>query len=173
LNFSSQIALFLRQSDNLIDWVQISKDSVWVARNFAEVKTQGLEIDLSWQNPGEKSGFSINQIKMYYTYLSSKKENSQFASKYVANHLRHQCIFQLNLNLGLLGITPFINIRYEDRVNFGDHYLVDTRLSWQGKQVRLFADVTNLLDTSYREYLLIPMPGRKFKVGMAYSLFEK
>ncbi|MCK4558612.1 MAG: TonB-dependent receptor [Calditrichia bacterium] len=31
-NFSAQIALFLRQSDNLIDWVKIPPDSVWVAR---------------------------------------------------------------------------------------------------------------------------------------------
>jgi iron complex outermembrane receptor protein len=91
----------------------------------------------------------------------------------VANHLRHQWIFQLNINLGLFGLVQFFNIRYEDRVNFGDHFLVDTRLSWQGKQLSLFADVNNVFNIAYQEYLLIPMPGRKFTLGMAYSLFDQ
>jgi vitamin B12 transporter len=172
-NFSAQTALFLRQSANLIDWIKIPLDSVWVARNFTEVNTQGLEIDLMWQNPGQKIGFAINRIKMNYTYLYSNKNVNEFISKYEANHLRHQWNFQININLGLYGLVQFFNIRYEDRLNFGDHFLADTRLSWQGNKLSLFADINNIFDIAYQEYLLIPMPGRKFTLGMAYSLFDQ
>jgi iron complex outermembrane receptor protein len=126
-----------------------------------------------WQNPETKKGLAIKQIKINYTYLYSKKDLNEFVSKYEANHLRHQWNFQINLNLGLFGLIQFFNVRYEDRVNFGDHFLADTRLSWQGNKWSLFADLNNIFDVAYQEYLLIPMPGRKFTLGMAYSLFDQ
>lgn len=170
-SYSAQIAYFFRRSTDLIDWVKMYPDSHWIATNFSSVTTNGFELISSWENPLEMKRFAIKRISFSYAYLNAIRDNDRMLLKYVSNHLRHQCIIGLNLNYGLFGLIQNFNVRFEDRISFGNHFLLDTRLSWQRNHIRLFADGTNLLNTPYREYLFIPMPGRKFSIGMSYSFF--
>jgi len=103
---------------------------------------------------------------MKYVYLHSDLEAlSAVESKYVLDHLRHQLIGDVFLQLPF-NLEQRWTIRFEDRIHGGQYGLVDTRLSRATGFARVYLDVTNLLDTPYEEFPGLPMPGRWIRVGV-------
>ena len=68
-------------------------------------------------------------------------------------------------------ITHSISTGYYDRVNLGDYTVVDSRVTYKGKKLNLFMDVTNIFDATYQETNLVVMPGRWAKAGVSFDVF--
>ncbi len=116
---------------------------------------------------GFETGLQFGRrLALSYTYLDSEKDATGLVSKYTINHFRHQFAASFNHNLFLPRLNQSWQLRYEDRLQFDTQILLDTRFRWQKKNMTFFLDVTNILDTEYNEFLLIQLPGRKFRIGL-------
>lgn len=51
-----------------------------------------------------------------------------------------------------------------------DYTLFDSKIQFNYKQLNLFAEASNVLDTKYLEAGFVQMPGRWFKVGFDLKL---
>ena len=114
--------------------------------------------------------FPLYNIGIDYTYLNSDKKTETYQSEYILDFLRNQLILNID-NFWWLGIRQSWLLRYEDRVNFEDNFIVDTQLSKEIGYFNLFIKVTNLFNKSYQQISGVPLPGRwiitglKFKIG--------
>jgi len=169
-NYSANIALFLREGKNLIDWVKLYSDDIWYAVNLTEVNSTGLELDVQYSNFKANNIFNLNNIQLSYSYINSNKNTSGYLSKYVLNHHRHQIIAGINQNLFLEGLSYTLKFRYKDRPEYENQFLLDGRLSWKKERIEIFLDGTNLLNKIYEDYSFIPMPGRWMKIGLIYDV---
>ncbi len=164
--FRSQFSIFRRESQNLIDWVWMVPDSVWYAQNITKLNTTGLEMGFQWLPPDFIPHFRLNYFSFNYAYLHSSLGRSYVVSKYKLNHLRHQ----LTVGIGYTFFHHSLNqnwfFRYEDRMDFEDHFILDTRIIWQRRRYSIFFDITNVLNQNYRDNLLIPMPSRRVHLGV-------
>lgn len=163
-----QTTFFKRNSEEVIDWVFSDQDSLWRARNITSLSTVGFDVGLQWA-PSKWFGGRVNSLSLEYAYLTTDKASSEFITKYTINHLRHQAIFGLEYGFFLPTLTQTWKIRYEDRLQFDDHFLVDTRIAWQLLNYRITLDITNLFDQDYFENGLVPMPGRRLRLTVGYS----
>ncbi len=161
------VAIFQRNSRNLIDWVWADSDSLWRAENITEIRTRGFEMSTQIAQPRP----FLQQIRFSYAYLRSNKESAGYRSKYVFDHLRHQAV--LGIDFSAIGgkLQQSWNLKYADRLQFEDYFVVDLRLRYKLKHLEVFFDVNNLFDENYREYVFIPQPGRWLKLGVNYSVF--
>jgi len=63
-------------------------------------------------------------------------------------------------------------MRYEDRANYGSHFILHTKILLKWESFEFFAEAKNLLDTSYEEIDSIPAPGRWALIGLCLSMFS-
>jgi iron complex outermembrane receptor protein len=89
----------------------------------------------------------------------------------VLDHLKHQLIINVN-NYLPFNIRQSWAFRYEDRVNFENHFIIDTQLLYDFQIAEVFVKATNLFNKSYRDIISISLPGRwiiggvKLKLGL-------
>lgn len=166
--FSSEINLFRKEGKNLIDYVRISEDSAWRARNIAKVNTNGFEINLSL-HPALYKNFPIKKISFTYTYLNSDKKTDQFESQYLLDYLRNQLVFSVENNWWFDILQNWI-FRYEDRINFEDHFIFDSQISKSFNNFKIFVKATNILNQSYMQISGVPLPGRWISAGIKFTL---
>lgn len=162
-------ALFRREGKNLIDWIWQDSDSLWNARNITKVNTNGFEMDIHFRSRFLKQSLGLNVIKLSYTYLNSDKDVNGFTSKYVFTHLNHQALVGINQNLIFRSVKYDIKLRFEDRIGYGNRFLLDGKLKWEANNFELFVQGTNLLNKSYEDHHFIPLPGRWIKAGVQYK----
>jgi outer membrane receptor protein involved in Fe transport len=67
------------------------------------------------------------------------------------------------------GIQQSWEVRYEDRINFQDFFLIDTQLFKNFDHFKLFVKATNLFNKSYQEVSGVPLPGRWITAGVKYK----
>ena len=83
----------------------------------------------------------------------------QFQSQYLFDYLRHQLIISVD-NTWWYGIRQDWEVRYNNRVNFEDYFLVDTQVSKDFYQFEVFLKATNLFNNPYSEIGGVHLPGR-------------
>ncbi|MCB0472196.1 MAG: TonB-dependent receptor, partial [Flavobacteriaceae bacterium] len=160
------LAIFNRNSDDLIDWARDSEQDKWQARNFSKVATKGLETTTNYR-------FKINnrdqQVNVSYTYIDDHILDASVAfTRYSLNSLKHQFILSLNNGFNSF-LSQSIDFRYVERTD-GQHYnLVNWKLQATGKKYRAFALVNNIFDTRYTGANLVPMPGTNVLFGLDYK----
>jgi iron complex outermembrane receptor protein len=54
--------------------------------------------------------------------------------------------------------------------DYEPYAVVDSRLTWTQATWLAYIEANNLFDTTYRDYGLVPQPGRWFTVGFSISL---
>lgn len=164
---SSEISLFRREANNLIDWVKENEDSKWTPENIARVNTNGVEVKLNYDF-GYRFFSSIN---IGYTYLDNKLENKTANfSKYLLDNLKHQLVVKLEQKLFKNWTNQWI-YRYNDRLTLDNYQLLDARLSFKNRRLESYLQVNNILNTQYTETNLVPMPGRWLEVGLTFNIF--
>jgi iron complex outermembrane receptor protein len=168
-NISMEVALFRRESDNLIEWVRTTPQQPWYVANIAETTTTGVETEISIRSPFGDTEF-VEQIKAAYAYLDTDMRNSNLETKYTLNHLRHQ--FHLSADLKWNpALRQHIIYRYEKRLAGDNAGIVDMRLSWDiNRSLSLNLSVTNLFDTDYIEAGFAPAPGRWIRGGLSWRI---
>jgi vitamin B12 transporter len=162
-------SLFWRKGKNLIDWVRLTSNDPWQARNIARIQTAGIETELNANLGNSALHRFLQGISISYSYLRHQKSTASFESKYLLNSLRNQLILKISPN-DFCGIKQYWTVRYEDRLNQDRQTIVDVHLSRAFKKVTLSLSVTNLGNIRYADYTGIPQPGRWITGGMDFSL---
>lgn len=167
--WSGYLALFQRNSENLIDWVKNEETDPWQPQNFYKASFKGLEMDQQWillSTP------LVSTIGMSYTYIygALKGSGEPGFSRYALDNLRHQVMVKLE---GGWHKNWSYNIRFRflDRVNLEDYSIADLKLNYDLSNGSIYAMVNNIFDTKYTETNLIPMPGRTYQLGMKHRFF--
>lgn len=165
--FSS--SLFRREGRNLIDYVRQNEDSPWQAMNFSSINTNGIEFSVSSDLQKIFSRQPFGRISLKYTYLNSDKENTNYSSRYLLQYLKHQVILTIAHNFwGDINFNWFM--RYEERVNVGDHFITDLKIDCSISYVNIYIKATNLFNAPYTDIAGIPLPGRWIIGGVKFSI---
>lgn len=166
-----QAAWFMRDSKSLIDWSKDNEADPWQPRNLLGLTTQGIELQAGFY-PGvwtSNSSYPLQSFHLGYTYIQSEEGSEAAYSRYALEHLKQQLVARVNLQYGSK-VYHQISARYFDRVNLGDHVVVNTRLGADFKNWGVFVDVSNLFDEVYKETNLVEMPGRWMSGGVKFNL---
>lgn len=187
-NTKLDASVFLRDSENLIDFVITNSDDItsadnlqsgeeyFFSQNVAEAQTWGIEFQGSHQLLfGENNSLSINAN---YTYLNTDIENAA-NSKNVANHPNHQINSNFNLLVGdfnaFLG-SQFINREEDTLENINalvqpNYFIAHTKLGYSvTDKLQLQLRLNNIFDESYQEILGSPLPERWGSAGVQWDL---
>ncbi len=169
-NVTAEMSLFYRDGKNMIDWVRATDTDPWKPINILDLDMRGVDSNISIKL-SESLPSVFQRLSVNYTYIDAKVENQENQlSRYALENLQHQFRATLNLAYGKQ-ITHSISAGYYDRVNLDDYTVVDSRISFKGRKITVFADVTNIFDITYQETNLVVMPGRWFKMGVSVDVF--
>jgi vitamin B12 transporter len=162
---------FYRNIVDFIDWVRLTNDIPWQPQNVDGNRTHGLSGQIQWLASGSTAERTSHYIQFAHTSLWPTLEvatNPGQLSKYALESLRHQTVAQWIIQCGPWGAT--LAGRYQERINYKDYVLIDGRLQYQWQQLRVYADLQNVLDVTYVEAGAVPLPGRWATLGLKYSL---
>jgi len=167
-NFNFTLALFNRNSDNLIDWTKENEADKWETRNFSKVITQGIETTASYS-------FKINAfdqlLKIGYNYINDdiKNVNVPF-TRYSLNSIKHQfnSSFQTKFFKNML---QNISYRYVERTDGTSYNVVDAKISAALSKIQISLIANNIFNADYTETNLVPMPKGNVMVGLKYSIY--
>lgn len=161
--FSGGLTFFLRQEENMIDWVKRTRTQAkWKAENITESEVKGIEHYLKF-NITKSIAFDSN-----YTYIDKRTDSNGYIYKYGANYIKHL------VNANLLFTLPFgvqrISATYKKRPVRDGWFLLDAYLSCNvNKNARLFLTAGNLLNVGYEEIEGIPQPDRWIEGGLKFE----
>ncbi|KRO88208.1 MAG: TonB-dependent receptor [Cryomorphaceae bacterium BACL29 MAG-121220-bin8] len=161
LDFSTTI--FSRKAKNIIDYVKKNENDLWKATNIGSLNTTGFELDLLYKF-ASKEGFS-NSFSLGYSNLKDDNYVSNINySQYSLNSIKNHLISKLNLNYKKLSFsTVFKYVKRSDESNYS---VLDSKIYYKS----FFVNVNNILDTTYSETNLVPMPGRNMLLGFLYRI---
>jgi iron complex outermembrane receptor protein len=126
------------------------------------LRTRGIEVDLGRIFPDHGS------LRVQYTYLRSDAGVVPFESKYVLDYPRHAFAVVGNTSLPLkLGVGGRLDYRY--RLDGRRYWLLEARVLKQLRNLRVFFEASNLLNTEYQEIKNVNMPGRWFQAGIEFD----
>ncbi len=109
---------------------------------------------------------------MSYNYLKPKLvTGNENQSKYVLESLKHQ--FIVGVNYVYRDFSIHLENRYIKRELNSGYDVLDARVNYQLNSFLLYADVSNILDSQYREAGAVPMPPRWFNLGVKYQWNQK
>ena len=164
-------ALFRRNTSNMIDWVKniSSSPSPWKPVNLSNVIFTGIESNISYRS-NKKTFISIREFTLGYNFINVNHEFvdplMQTQSRYAFSGLRNQLVGRMTVIL-----TKWVNVtaayRGIERVGGNAYSLVDAKIMVNpSRNLSLFFEGNNILDTDYVEAGYVQMPGRWFKFGI-------
>lgn len=164
--FLANVAVFHRNSSNLIDWTKDNATDKWQARNFSEVTTKGIETSVDYYL---KTANYTQKINVNYTYIDDSIKNVEaLFTRYSINSLKHQFNTQLTLQY-LPFLTHAVSYKYIERTNGENYNVVDSKIMTTVNNFELFLSAHNIFDEVYTETNLVPMPKANFMVGIKYT----
>lgn len=164
-----QVSGFVRDMDNFIDFVRDSVQAQFQPRNFQHVRVQGVDASVSHHFPKLLHlPVTPTMVRIGYTYLDASLLNDDLESKYALEHLRHQLVGQVVVKTGKK-FHHTITMRYNERFLSEEYGVMDYRLTFRHNKLSATVDVTNIFDRTYKEIGSIPMPGRWYRLGLAYD----
>ena len=162
--FRQMPAFFLKDGKNLIDWVRANSLSPHV-ENVTSVKTYGAEISFSINVINWLGSSAFKKVELSYAYLTADRSASNFESKYLLDHLRHQLIAGITNDLPF-EILQNWSLRFQDRVNLTSQFTIDTQLQKRINSFEIFIRVTNIFDKIYSDFSGVELPGRWLSAGL-------
>lgn len=165
LTWELEAALFQRNSENLIDYVEVTVgDSQWLASNIQDVTTTGGELNSSYHYTiGEqRQTFTVSYGYIHDDYTKTVN------SRYALNSLKHNINLQFLNRLSSKVSTSF-SYRYATRPLGGHFKVLNAQLEYVVDKFTIQLQGRNLFDADYYENL-IPMPGAHGMVSLRYAL---
>ncbi len=168
-NFNFTLALFNRNSDNLIDWTKANEADKWQTKNFSKVITQGIETTVSYS-------FKINTfsqlLQLSYNYINDdiKDVNVQF-TRYSLNSIKHQVTASFQTKF-FKNIRQNISYRYVERTDGTSYNVVDAKISTTfSKRYQISLIANNIFNAVYTETNLVPMPKGNVMASFKYRIY--
>ena len=126
------LTYFVRDTENLIDWVRSTEEEPWQAANIGEATFQGGEARLA-------GTAGLCSWEAAYRYTDVDADSGGLESKYALNVARHD----VRVTLGLperAGFSASVTARYRDVPTLDRYWLVTARLSQRIGKVVVFAE---------------------------------
>ena len=193
LHSTFHLSLWKHNGRNMIDWIMDTSqgdNATWQSVNHTSLNSIGLEVSATFN-------LSSSSLHLSYSYIHQEKDLEQgLVSQYVLEYLRHKLVANIHIPLlrrqsavlrrcrsqSTSRLTLDATLRCQDRAgqytdfdgsvcNYRPFALIDTRLSWHHPTYELYLKANNLLNTRYRDYGLVPQPGRWLIVGITARLF--
>jgi iron complex outermembrane receptor protein len=168
-NFLINLAFFNRDSNNLIDWTKDAMDDKWETRNFSEVQTKGVEIDLNYNFKIKKY---VQNMRFGYNYIDDDIiDNNVQYTQYSLNSIKNQVNGGVDIAFCPI-FTENISYRYVERTDGESYTVVDASIIAtikKGMQFSLIAN--NIFNTTYTETNQVPMPKGNLMFGFKYQLY--
>lgn len=153
--------IFLRNTENAIDWTRTSASSAWKAENIGEFDMYGMESSFTLELGKFMDAPFLKSVTLKYGYLEGLDKKG-VTSKYVLEYLKH------NLNLSFecelpFGFTQEIGLAFRKRMGSEKYFLLDSVIykdvELKKGKMTFFVKLSNILDTEYSEQGDIEMPG--------------
>ena len=170
-------ALWHHHGSNMIDWIMdTSKGSEagWQSVNHTTLNSIGVEA-------GAQLSIVNYQLSINYSYIhQDKQQEENIVSQYALEYLRHKLTAKVQTQI-TQRLSWGLYFRWQDRMgsytdfdgqkhDYEPYAVVDSRLTWTQATWLAYIEANNLFDTTYRDYGLVPQPGRWFTVGFSISL---
>ncbi len=161
-SFTASLSFFRRSARELIDWVRDSSGEPWRAVNIGRLQTFGPEAQLSLTSPGVPT---VERLSLGAAHISASKQSAAPQSKYALRHLKNQ--MTLTVDHRLPGAVRFSwSLQYRERCNEKPYTLLDAGAARSFGRLQVFFKSLNLLNTTYSDFVGVPMPGRQWTVGI-------
>jgi iron complex outermembrane receptor protein len=179
-----QLAAFNRKGQNIIDWVKEEESEKWTPRNLTDVNARGIEFSWDYFPDKANQAHFVKNLRVSYAFLDMEKTAQGLISRYVLDYLKHkislsmqhQVVSKLNASWGITyqdregGFVLYEDGAFGEETAYNPFWLIDLRLSWNEKQWKVFAEVSNLLNKDYYDHGNVPQPGRWLRVGANYEI---
>lgn len=166
-NWSVNAYYFYRKIDHFIDWIRQTTDQPWQANNFGDLKTNGLNAKVNYHYAWNKE--QMVKVGLSYAYLDPKfkQTNTELASKYRIESLKHQWINTIDYQYK--NFTLSLSNRYLTRQSYKSYAITDVRFNYRTfKNTTFYMDIQNVMNTSYNEVGAIPLPNRWLSFGVKF-----
>ncbi|MGI6321162.1 MAG: TonB-dependent receptor [Bacteroidales bacterium] len=179
------LSAFIRQANNLIDWIKYPDDQFWHSSNHTNLIYSGLEF-MFYFNPHTVSEYlsHFTNLSLGYTFVNINQKSSDFQSAYVLDNLKHKFVlfgnFKLYKNLYLSynfslqdrngGFWESKDVATANYVDYKPFSLSDIKLMWNDENWTVFLEVANVFDKEYFDFGGIPQAGRWIKLGGNYKI---
>jgi len=162
-NLNATVALFNRDSDNLIDYTKDNEEDKWQSNNLTSLNTRGIEFQLN--KPFELLGYK-QHIRFGYTYIEENLGNIRANfSKYILNALNHHFITQLKTRFSK-NSSQSIVYKFAERATGQNYSVIDAQFKLKINNLDLTLTANNLFNTSYVETGIVPMPKGNLLFGL-------
>ncbi|NNK88425.1 MAG: TonB-dependent receptor [Flavobacteriaceae bacterium] len=167
-NIRATLAIFNRDSNNIIDYVKANEEDLWQATNIRDLNTKGLEahVNLTFPFAHIDQNFDLG-----YTYLDESIDdlNLNF-SRYSINSLRHQFTASYRVEW-IRKLVQTVVYRYAERSSGEAYNVLDYMASYIIGKFELSVIANNIFNAEYTETNLVPMPGGNVLFGLKYNFF--
>ena len=163
--FNASLAIFNRDSNNLIDYVKENEEDLWQATNIQDLNSFGVEANMFYGYTTK--GFN-QSIQLGYTYLNEDLEGLDVAfSRYSINSLKHQLTTTWNTKF-FRNISQSISYRFAERTNGESYSVVDVKGTLTIDDFEVSVIGNNIFNSEFTETNLVPMPKGNVLLDVRY-----
>ena len=157
----ASLACFVRDTDNLIDWVRRSTEEAWHAENVGDATFMGAETELMVP-------LELVEVNAVYRYIDVHADTEGLQSKNARNVARHD--FRIGVRTrDWNGFRAGCESRFREVPALNDYWLLSGRISQRIGMVTCFLVGKNLLDENYEEIPGLPTAGVSVDAGVEVS----
>jgi len=165
--FTSSVAIFNRDADNLIDFIRPDVTSKYEATNIAKVNTKGFELNTDYR-------FKLNEfnqtLSFGYNYLNDDiLDQNKDLSRYSLNTLKHQFITRFESKL-FKNVRQNIIYKHAERTIGTSYNVWDASVIVAVNAFNLTVTANNIFNADYIESGYVPMPPSSLLFGLRYNL---
>ena len=143
----------------MIDWIRASATEKWHTANIRRLRTRGAEFSL------ERSLGSRARIAARYSRISIDAGEIDYTSKYVLDYARDS--WSASASFPILSAFEYKQTAsYKRRADGRNYWILDGRLERHFRKFTAALDLTNMLNSEYREVIGVDMPGRWFALSL-------
>ena len=165
--FSGALAIFNRDSEDLIDYVRPNTDAtIFTAANIAEVSTQGVELESAYKFKMK----NYDQVLTFgYTYLNDDiLDQNKDLSRYSLNTLKHQFISRFT-SQWFKNVRQNIIFKHAERTVGTSYNVWDASLLVDVNKFTVTLIANNIFNADYIESGFVPMPTSNVLLGLRYG----
>ncbi|WP_347373398.1 TonB-dependent receptor [Aequorivita sp. Q41] len=160
------IALFNRDSKNLIDYVKNIETNPFVATNIRTLNTKGFEANLDYQF--SFAGYT-QFLKTGYTFINDEVKSLDINfSRYAINSLKHQVTGSFRSQF-LKNLSQTLVYKYAEKTAGESYSIVDASAIFQVVKFEISVTAQNIFNKEYTETNLVPMPKGNLIFGLKYT----
>ena len=165
--FTSSVAIFNRDADNLIDFIRPDVTSKYEATNIAKVNTKGFELNTDYR-------FKLNEfnqtLSFGYNYLNDDiLDQNKDLSRYSLNTLKHQFITRFESKL-FKNVRQNIIYKHAERTIGTSYNVWDASVILDVNKFNFTVTANNIFNAEYIESGFVPMPTSSLLFGLRYNL---